>query len=62
MDGEDDCVYLKAGIDDVLEVMDILHKEVSALKGELELLHKLVKSMVELSKTDKDDVDNGMFQ
>jgi len=62
MGQDDDCVYLKASIDDVLEVMDILHKEVSALKVELELLHKLVKSMVDLSKTDKDDVGNGMFQ
>ena len=62
MVGDLDEEYLKDAIDDVLEVMDTLHKEIQKLKKMVVLNRKLMENMIKCVVKNKDNEGNNMFQ
>ena len=62
MVGDLDEEYLKDAIDDVLEVMDTLHKEIQKLKKMVVLNRELMENMIKCVVKNKDNEGNNMFQ
>tara|TARA_R110002110_G_scaffold81022_3_gene210861 strand:- start:6133 stop:6321 length:189 start_codon:yes stop_codon:yes gene_type:complete len=62
MVGDLDEEYLKDAIEDVLEVMDILHKEIQKLKKMAVKNAELMEDMIKNVAKYEDNNENNMFQ
>jgi len=56
----EDLTYLKDAMDDILEILDTLHKEVSDLKNQVKEMRELIEKEKTYTKNDNDN--DGMYQ
>lgn len=54
--------YLKTMLEDILEVMDIIHKEVQDIKIKMIEYHSISKEITPKKTKKTEDIGNSMFQ
>jgi len=59
---QDEILYLKESMGDILEVLDVLHKRVSELSEEIALLRRQIISQISQESEQKDDDEGNMYQ
>ncbi len=59
---QDEILYLKESMGDILEVLDVLHKRVSELSEEIALLRRQIISQVSQESEPNDDDEGNMYQ
>jgi hypothetical protein len=59
---KDDMVYLRESVQDVLEIIDILHKRIGDLTEEIKQLKTKIDGIKQVSQDDSDDSQSNMYQ
>mgnify|MGYP003657989875 CR=1 len=59
---EETLEYLKESMADILDVMDMLHKEVSNMKIEIEAIRKILLKKTTETESSEEDEDSNMYQ